>query len=60
MSPQSVLAIGIALCFIGVLAGTSTMRRYPIFQKYAILAGVGLMVVATIWAIFDPASWATR
>ena len=60
MTAAGILATGIAFCFIGVLSGTSTMRRHPIFQKYAILFGVGLMVVATFWAFLDPASWAAR
>ena len=54
------LGAGIMLCLIGVISGTLTMRPHAGLQRSVIILGVLLMVAATIWAIFDPATWAPR
>lgn len=54
------LGAGIMLCLIGVISGTLTMRPHAGLQRSVIILGVLLMVAATVWAIFDPATWAPR
>jgi hypothetical protein len=60
MKEELILVAGVLLCLVGVLSGTVTMRPHVGLQRSIIILGVAMMVGATIWAIFDPATWAPR
>jgi hypothetical protein len=49
-----IVASAAALCLIGVLAGTTSLKSRPRVQKYAIGAGILLMIVAAILAMTAP------
>jgi hypothetical protein len=54
------LGIGALSMLLSILIPTATMRQFARFEKALLAIGITLIIIATIAAVMDPASWADR
>jgi hypothetical protein len=54
------LGIGALSMLLSILAPTATMKRFARLEKALLAIGITLIVIGTIAAVMDPASWEDR